>query len=130
MPLPVTVVREVLNRTDLSEAKNIMSWTLLKNEQEWKAILDSSHKISQIVFKHSTRCSISSLAKSRLEKHFKPGDEFYLLDLLSYRSLSNAIAADLLVEHESPQVLVIKEGNCIYHASHSGIEYDEVMKKL
>jgi bacillithiol system protein YtxJ len=107
-----------------------MSWIPLKNEQEWKTILDLSHKNPQIVFKHSTRCSISLLAKSRIEKQFKSGDAFYLLDLLSYRSVSNSITTDLLIEHESPQVLVIKEGNCIYHASHSGIEYDEVMKQL
>lgn len=107
-----------------------MSWTSLQDEQEWKTVLDSSHHNPKIIFKHSTRCSISSLAKSRLEKYFKKGDQFYFLDLLKYRSVSNMIAADLGVTHESPQILIIKDGICIYHASHSGIEYDEVMKKL
>ncbi len=107
-----------------------MSWLPIQDIRDWTAILGSSHESAQIVFKHSTRCSISTLAKSRLEKNFKPGDKFHFLDLLSYRSVSNSIASDLQVEHESPQVLIIKDGKCIYHANHSGIEYDEVVKKL
>lgn len=123
-------VRVMYKRISLSEADLFMSWFPLQDIQDWTTILASSHESSQIIFKHSTRCSISALAKSRLEKHFKPGDKFYLLDLLSYRSVSNAIATDLRVEHESPQVLVIKEGKCIFHASHSGIDFHEVMEKI
>ena len=107
-----------------------MGWVPLKDAQEWANILSSSREKAQIVFKHSTRCSISLLAKSRLEKYFREEDSFYLLDLLNYRSISNTIASDLQVEHQSPQVLVIHDGKCIYHVSHSGIEYDEVVKKL
>lgn len=107
-----------------------MSWQSLTDTEGWKSILSQSHVKTQVVFKHSTRCSISLLAKSRLEKEMSPEDEFYLLDLLQYRSVSNMIAADLGITHESPQVLLIKDGRCVYHASHSGIEYDEVMKKL
>jgi bacillithiol system protein YtxJ len=107
-----------------------MSWTPLSNLQEWKQILADSHLNHQIVFKHSTRCSISSLAKSRVEKRFMAGDKFHLLDLLNYRPISNAITNDLNIEHESPQVLVIKNGMCIYHASHSAIDYDELMEQI
>jgi bacillithiol system protein YtxJ len=107
-----------------------MGWVPLKEAQEWANILSSSREKAQVVFKHSTRCSISLLAKSRLEKYFKEGDTFYLLDLLTYPSISNAIASDLQVEHQSPQVLVIHDGKCIYHVSHSEIEYDEVKEKL
>jgi bacillithiol system protein YtxJ len=60
----------------------------------------------------------------------KSADTFYLLDLLQYRPVSNNIAADLGVTHESPQVLVIKDGQCIYHASHSGIDYQEVIENV
>ena len=58
------------------------------------------------------------------------GDAFYLLDLLQFRPVSNMIAYDLGVTHESPQVLVIKDGRCIYHASHSGINYQEVIENV
>jgi bacillithiol system protein YtxJ len=107
-----------------------MSWQYLTDTEGWKSILEESHVKIQVVLKHSTRCSISSLAKSRLEKQMSSEDAFYLLDLLQYRSVSNIIAADLGVTHESPQVLIIKNGQCIYHASHSEIAYDEVIKKL
>jgi bacillithiol system protein YtxJ len=107
-----------------------MSWQFLTSSEGWASILKQSHVNTQVVFKHSTRCSISSLAKSRLEKEMTSGDKFYLLDLLQYRPVSNLIAADLGVTHESPQVLVIKDGRCIYHSSHSGIDYHEVIENV
>ena len=114
--------RQICKATDLSEVNNTMGWIELTEMQEWNKILAESHEVPQFVFKHSTRCSISSLAKSRVEKRFKAGDKFYLLDLLNFRPISNAIAKDLNIEHESPQVLVIKNGICTFHVSHSAIE--------
>ena len=67
------------------------------------------------------------MAKARIEKEMRAEDEFYLLDLLSHRDISNTIAQDLQVTHESPQVLVIKDGICVYHASHSAIRYEEII---
>ncbi len=90
-----------------------------------------SHKKPQVIFKHSTRCSISSVAKNRLEKSKTQKEvSFYFLDLLAYRSLSNAIAARFSIEHESPQILVIKEGECVYDESHMGIHMEDILKKV
>ena len=81
-----------------------------------------------VIFKHSTRCSISSMAKARLERAVAPeGLTFYYLDLIAYRALSNKIADSYQVPHESPQVLVIRNGECIYDESHSGILMDEII---
>ena len=107
-----------------------MNWKNLNDMAGWRLIQSSSFSRCQVVFKHSTRCSISSMAKARIEKYLLPEDEFYLLDLLNHRDLSNAIAQDLQVTHESPQVLVIKDGVCVYHASHNGIQYDEVKRVI
>lgn len=81
----------------------------------------------QVIFKHSTRCSTSAIAKNRLENCASPGGiDFYYLDLLAHRQLSNMIAEQFDVYHESPQVLVIKKGECVYDESHSGIFMDEI----
>ena len=108
-----------------------MNWKNLNDMAGWRLIQSSSFSRIQVVFKHSTRCSISSMAKARIEKQLLLSeDEFYLLDLLNHRDISNAIAQDLEVTHESPQILVIKDGACIYHASHSEIRYEEVKEVL
>lgn len=81
----------------------------------------------QVIFKHSTRCSISSVAFHRLQKAQQPeGVDFYYLDLLAHRPLSNKVAEVFKVHHESPQVLVIKEGKCIFDESHLGISMTDI----
>lgn len=104
-----------------------MNWIdLTSNEQLDSIVLNSAQK-PQLIFKHSTRCSISSVIKNRLQKSFpKPGIDFYYLDLLQFRSLSNLVAERFHVQHESPQVLLIKNGECIYEESHNGIHMDEI----
>ncbi len=104
-----------------------MDWKALTSEEQLEAIKkDSSGKI-QVIFKHSTRCAISSMAKSRLERAGKPVSiDFHLLDLIRYREISNHIAEQFAVYHESPQVLVIRNGECVYDESHSGINMEEI----
>ncbi len=82
-----------------------------------------------LLFKHSTRCSISSMILSRLERNWDLASDLfptYFLDLLKHQSLSNKIAGMYNVRHESPQVLVIKNGKCIYTASHSDISFADI----
>ncbi|MEO5647421.1 MAG: bacillithiol system redox-active protein YtxJ, partial [Chitinophagaceae bacterium] len=90
-------------------------------------IKEQSKSTPQVIFKHSTRCSISSMAKSRLERSSEPENmDFHYLDLIAHRSLSTKIADEFNVYHESPQVLVISNGECIYDESHSGISMDMI----
>ncbi len=104
-----------------------MNWIPLQEEEQLQEILLNSNTKPQVIFKHSTRCSISSMAKNRLDKTDQPeGIDFYYLDLIKHRKLSNKIAEDFQVRHESPQVLVINNGKCIYNESHSGISMDEI----
>lgn len=104
-----------------------MLWKELTNEDQLAEIKQQSSQRPQVIFKHSTRCSISSMAKGRLERADAPQDvDFYYLDLIKYRSISNRIAEDFSVNHESPQILVIKNGECIYDESHNGISMDEI----
>ena len=105
-----------------------MQWIQLTDENELSEIVAKSASQPQVIFKHSTRCSISAVAMQRLQKGAQPdGVDFYYLDLIAYRALSNKIAAKFGVQHESPQVLVIKNGTCIYHESHLSISMDEIL---
>jgi len=107
---------------------------------QWKMINDPS-QISEIknkpgyslIFKHSTRCSVSMMAKRRFEMDWEAIPEntsLYFLDLISYRAISAQIAETFQVHHESPQILLIKDGDCILDASHSDISAEEVAEVI
>lgn len=104
-----------------------MDWKNLTSIDQLDAIATESFNLPQVLFKHSTRCSISSMALNRLESNTAPqGVDFYLLDLLQHRDISAAIVEKFKVHHESPQVLVIINGECTYDESHMGISMDEI----
>ena len=108
-----------------------MNWIALNDETIIDHIKEKSVLKPQIIFKHSTRCSISSIAKHRLENAETPENaDFYYLDLLNYRNISNKIAHDFSVYHQSPQILVIKNGECVYEESHTGISMKEIVENL
>lgn len=104
-----------------------MSFISLTTEGQLELILNDAKP--SILFKHSTRCSISSMAKNRLElglESLSPKFNIYYLDLIQYRTISNRIAEMFSVEHASPQVLVVLNGECIYDASHGQINPKEI----
>ncbi len=107
-----------------------MEWVSLNNPAQLETILQDSFLRDQVIFKHSTRCSISVLAKNRLEK-FSGSDSltFHYLDLLNHRAISNAIADRFSVEHASPQILLIRNGECIYDESHHAITIEDLMEQ-
>lgn len=108
----------------------MMNWIPLTSEAQLEEIRKKSASVPQLIFKHSTRCGTSSLAKSRLEKSEAPGGiDFYYLDLITYRNISNKIAEEFKVHHESPQVLLVKNGDCVYEESHIGIRMDEIIQQ-
>ncbi|MEO5593860.1 MAG: bacillithiol system redox-active protein YtxJ [Chitinophagaceae bacterium] len=107
-----------------------MNWILLTAETQIQQIVKQSATRPQVIFKHSTRCAVSSMSKNRLERNYQPGNiDFYFLDLLTYRSLSHKVEGVFNVAHESPQVLLIKNGICVYDESHSGITMDEIIEQ-
>ncbi|MEJ7828105.1 MAG: bacillithiol system redox-active protein YtxJ [Segetibacter sp.] len=108
-----------------------MNWIQLTNLNQLEEIKENSGQKPQVIFKHSTRCSISSMAKGRLERSNAPNDaDFYFLDLITYRDISNKIAKDFHVYHESPQIIVIKNGECVYDESHGSITMDEIKEQV
>jgi bacillithiol system protein YtxJ len=111
-----------------------MNWTELNSEQQIEEIKRESKSQLVLIFKHSTRCSISSTALNRLERNWKADEvapmKTYYLDLISNRNISRSVAESFDVEHESPQVLILKDGNPVYVRSHLAIAYDEIQQLL
>ncbi|HEX6334262.1 MAG TPA: bacillithiol system redox-active protein YtxJ [Flavisolibacter sp.] len=106
-----------------------MHWIHLTDEEQLKQVITKSQIRPQVIFKHSTRCSISAMALQRLQKVAQPSElDFYFLDLIAYRPLSNKISETFRVIHESPQVLVIRDGQCVYDESHLGIYMNEIIE--
>ena len=106
-----------------------MNWITLQTEAQLEEIRQRSATRPQLIFKHSTRCSTSALVKGRLERAKQPETgiiDFYFLDLIRNRPLSNKISETFFVEHESPQVLLIRDGECVYDESHMGITMDDI----
>lgn len=108
-----------------------MSWLPLSSLEEFNKLADDGTK-SFAIFKHSTRCSISTMAMNRMESQWDAfqGLPIYFLDLIAHRDVSAAIAERYQVEHQSPQLLVIKESNCIHHSSHSAIQPNHLAGEL
>ena len=108
-----------------------MHWIHLTDEEQLKQIITKSQQKPQVIFKHSTRCSISSVALQRLQKSEQPAEtDFYFLDLITYREISNKVSQVFGVNHESPQILVIKDGQCIFDESHLGIHMDDILEQV
>ena len=107
-----------------------MNWIPLTTIDQLDQIAAASFTKPQAIFKHSTTCSISKMALSRFEREEAPDAiDFYYLDLLNFRNISNAIAEKFQVNHESPQVILIKNEACVYDESHYGIMMDEVIEQ-
>lgn len=97
-------------------------WKHLNHEDQIRTIVEASKESPQLIFKHSTRCSISSMAKTRLEREWNLENvEPWHLDLIAFRSVSNAIASLLGVHHESPQAILLKDGVVVHVSTHSAI---------
>jgi bacillithiol system protein YtxJ len=107
-----------------------MNWNKLTEISQLEDIKAESYNYPVLLLKHSTTCSISATSLNRLERNWKQekvGDlKPYYLDLLRYRPISNEIASMFKVEHQSPQVLVIQNGECVYDASHFEISFAEL----
>ena len=109
-----------------------INWIELNDLGQLNEIMDLSHEQPVVIFKHSTRCSISRMALKQFENEFDLEGSVtpYFLDLLNHRDISNEIATRFDVYHQSPQLLLIKEGKSIYDASHSDIDAVELKGKV
>ena len=111
-----------------------MNWKKLDNISQLEEIDNESASKPILIFKHSTRCPVSFAALDRVEGDSMKLDglsfEPYFLDLIAYRSISNEIAEKYGIMHQSPQILIIKNGKVVYHNSHMGVNINNIKSSL
>lgn len=115
--------------TILKSANTGFPWHELSDEEQLNQLEKESESKLVVIFKHSTRCGISRMVLKRFEKEYNfPEDQIklYILDLLNYRGLSQAIASRFNVMHESPQMLVLKNNKIVHLPSHHGISASDL----
>ena len=124
------------NMFNSSEEKNSnenkINWNELTDLGQLNEIIAVSNEKPVAIFKHSTRCSVSRMTLKQFENEFNSSDKVtpYFLDLIAHRDISNEIANRFGVTHQSPQLILIKEGKAVYNVSHSDIDAEELGTKV
>ena len=116
-----------------SKSKTKFNWIELKSEQQLDELIASSATTPVLLFKHSTRCSISSMALNRFESNWTADQQActcVYLDLIALRPISNAIASKLKVEHQSPQAILIKDKKVVHVSTHGDINAKRIQENL
>ncbi|MFT4778520.1 MAG: bacillithiol system protein YtxJ [Flavobacteriales bacterium] len=110
-----------------------LQWDILQSDEDFQKAKELSKEKVVVIFKHSTRCPVSSMAKRMFESQYdyEQNDvQAFFLDLIAHRSISNLISQDLAIDHQSPQMIVLKNGMAVYDSSHSMISAPAISKWL
>ena len=112
--------------------KSNVNWTELTDIAQLLEVTAISSEKPVVIFKHSTRCSISRMALKQFEREYDLNEtvDAYFLDLIAHRDISNEIASRFNVYHESPQLILIKNGQAVYDVSHSDIDAMALKEKV
>lgn len=112
--------------------KSNVNWTELTDIAQLLEVTAISNEKPVVIFKHSTRCSISRMALKQFEREYDLNEtvDAYFLDLIAHRDISNEIASRFNVYHESPQLILIKNGQAVYDVSHSDIDAVALKEKI
>ena len=106
-------------------------WNEIQISEDLEAAIEASKLGKVVIFKHSTRCMISKTVLRNFERQIESKSvdlpKFYYLDLLNHRDISNEIAQKFSVVHQSPQIVVIENGQVIHHASHDNIDLSLIL---
>ena len=118
------------NKSDEKQNENVEAkFFTLNNIAQFDEIDEISHTKPVVLFKHSTRCIISRTALKQFDAAYDFSEEkmnWYLLDLLNHRDVSNEIASRYNVVHQSPQIVVIKKGKAIFSETHDSISVENL----
>jgi bacillithiol system protein YtxJ len=107
------------------QSSSKLQWNYLQSMEDLDAAENISKEKTVILFKHSTRCSVSRFVLKQFENTYAIGSdvaELYFLDLIEYRAISDEIATRFGVTHQSPQMIVLKDGRQVYNSSHEHID--------
>jgi bacillithiol system protein YtxJ len=129
----MSIFSSIFGSSENQEEKTAkMNWTPLEDLGQLNEIISISSEKPVVIFKHSTRCSVSRMVLKQFENEFDLEGKVtpYFLDLLEHRDVSNTIAEQFKVVHQSPQLLLIKNGMSVYDVSHSAIDATELGTKI
>jgi len=120
----MSLFKNIFGSSEEENKTSKIAWRQLTDLGQLNEIVEVSNEKLVLIFKHSTRCSISRYSLKQFENEFTFEDKIvpYFLDLIAHRDVSNEIAQRFGVFHESPQIMLIKEGKAIYDASHESID--------
>ena len=129
----MSIFNSIFGTSENNSNPSKINWVSLTDLGQLNEISQLSNEKPVVIFKHSTRCSISRMALKQFENEYDLSDNevtTYFLDLLSFRDISNEIASRFNVVHQSPQLLLIVGGKSVYDVSHSAIDADELKSKI
>lgn len=129
----MSFLNSIFGSSENSEApKSNVNWTELTDVIQLTEVQAISIEKPVVIFKHSTRCSISRMALKQFEREYDLEGvvDAYFLDLIAHRDISNEIALRFNVHHESPQLILIKNGKAVYNVSHSDIDAQALKSKV
>lgn len=129
----MSIFKSLFGNSGEEHQSSKINWIPLTDLDQLNEISVASNEKPMVIFKHSTRCSISRMALKQFENEYDLTDDevtIYFLDLLSFRDISNAITTRFQVQHQSPQLILIKNEKAIYNASHSDIDAQTLKNKL
>ena len=129
----MSFLNSIFGNSDNSESqKSNVNWIPLTNLAQLNDIESMSNVKPIVIFKHSTRCSISRFALKQFEREYDLDEnvDAFFLDLIEHRDVSNEIASKFGVYHESPQLILIKNGKAVYDVSHSDINAEALKSKV
>ncbi|GEC80097.1 bacillithiol system redox-active protein YtxJ [Flavobacterium aquatile] len=126
----MSLFKNIFGSQDEENKVSKVDWRMLTNVDDLNEIVNESAGKPILIFKHSTRCSISRMVLKQFENEFDLQDKItpYFLDLLNHRDVSNEIATKFDVYHQSPQLIVIQDGKSIYDVSHDSIDAHSLKK--
>jgi bacillithiol system protein YtxJ len=123
--------KNIFTSDDAQIPSNIV-WNHLKDLNQLKNLIDESEHKPVLIFKHSTRCSVSRMALRQFENEFVDHNKIslYFIDLLQFRDVSNAVTEQFGIPHQSPQILLIRNGLVLFDASHSSIDAEDLKRYI
>jgi bacillithiol system protein YtxJ len=106
-----------------------MAWVKLSSQKDLERLIIDSEYAPVVLFKHSTRCSLSTMAMNRLNESTKKID-IHIIDVICNRDISDLVAQKFQVKHQSPQLIVLKQKNCSFHVSHMNISANIIFEHI
>ena len=129
----MSIFNSIFGTSENNSNPSKVNWVPLTDLGQLNEISQLSNEKPVVIFKHSTRCSISRMALKQFENEYDLSDievTTYFLDLIAFRDISNEIASRFNVVHQSPQLLLIVGGKSVYDVSHSAIDAEELKSKF